>query len=107
MLEELQSLNEITKKRVLVITTIIIMIIIVGIWISYLNGIVAGPAEQAAAQANANAAASAAPIAASAPVKANGPSMWQEVEHWFGSIPDSIANIFQKPSQYTIQPSGN
>ena len=114
MLEELQSLDEKIKKRVLVIATIIIMVIIVGIWISYLNSIVAGPAKQeAAAQASSTAAAGVpapaapSPVATSAPApaQASGPSMWQDIKHWFGSAFASFANIFRKPSQYTIQPN--
>jgi zona occludens toxin (predicted ATPase) len=111
MLEELQSLNQATKKRLLIIATIIIMIIVVGIWISYLNSIVAGPAKQeAAAQANSTAAAAPAasgtapvamPVTVSAQASANGPSVWQNIKNWFGSI----ANIFRNPSQYNIQPN--
>lgn len=96
MLEELQSLDETTKRRLLVIATIIIMVIVVGIWISYLNSIVAGPVAQATSSASV-----AMPTSTPAPAGANGLSIWQNIEHWVSSV----ADIFRKPSQYTIQPN--
>ena len=115
MLEELQSLSETNKKRVLVIGTIIIMIIIIGVWVTYFNSIIVGTAQEAAAQATSTVATSTAPVAiaivptpaasvsASAPTQASGPSIWQDIKNMFGSI----ANIFRKPSQYNIQPQSN
>jgi flagellar basal body-associated protein FliL len=51
MLEELQSLSDGSKKRVLVIATVIIMIIIVGVWVAYFNSIIMGTAQQVATEA--------------------------------------------------------
>jgi hypothetical protein len=111
MLEELQSLSEINKKRVLVISTIIIMIIIIGIWFSYFNSIMGGAAQQVAIQQTASQATSSAPtspapvVAApvAVPAQTNGPSLWQDIKNGFSSF----ANIFRKPSQYDIKPQGN
>lgn len=102
MLEELQSLSEGDKKRVLIIATIVIMIIIIGVWMVYFNSVIMGTAQQAAAGATTANSAASAPVTATPSVaaQANGPSLWQNIENGFGSI----ANVFKKPSQYTIQP---
>ena len=105
MLEELRSLSEKKKKQVIIIATIIIMVIVIGAWATYFNSIIQGTAQQTVAQASSTAPIAAAPVAAptAAPISApaaNGPSIWQNIEHWFGSI----GSILQKPSQYNIQP---
>jgi hypothetical protein len=110
MLEELQSLSDASKKRVLIIATIIIMVIIIGVWVVYFNSIIAGPSQQATVQATSSVAV-ATPIAVpatlptvtSAPAQASGPSLWQNIKNGIGSV----ANIFKKPSQYNIQPQSN
>jgi hypothetical protein len=104
MLEELQSLSDVNKKRILIIATIIIMVIVVSIWISYLNSIVAGPAQQAAQATSTVASAFATDtLPTVTPAQTSGPSIWQNIENWFGSL---LSN-FGKPSQYTIQPQSN
>jgi hypothetical protein len=95
MLEELQSLSETNKKRVLVIATIIIMIIIIGVWVTYFNNIIIGNSSQAASQATSTAVAAPAPVAPPA-----GPGVWQNIENGLRRF----VNIFRKPSQYNIQP---
>jgi len=105
MLEELQSLSDGNKKRILIIATMIIMIIIIGMWVVYFNGVIMGTAEQVATDATTTSAGAVAPtlptvVAPSAPAQANGPSLWQNIENGFGSI----ANVFKKPSHYNIQP---
>ncbi|HEY5221379.1 MAG TPA: hypothetical protein VIJ29_04575 [Candidatus Paceibacterota bacterium] len=108
MLEELRSLSEANKKRVLIIATIIIMVIIIGVWVTYFNSIVIGNSSGAAAQATSTVATSTAPVpiaiapapAASVPTQASGPGVWQDIKNFFSAI----ANIFRKPSQYNIQP---
>jgi flagellar basal body-associated protein FliL len=98
MLEELRSLSEGNKKRILVIATIIIMVIIIGVWVAYFNSIIMGTAQQVTTEAPTSSVATA-PVVA----QANGPSLWQNIKDGFGSI----ANVFKKPSQYTIQPQNN
>lgn len=109
MLEELQSLSEKNKHRILIIATIIIMVIVVSIWLLYVGSIIAGSSQQSASQAaSTNAVAPAAvPVVAPTAMQASGPSMWQNVGNWFGFVFSSIANIFRKPSQYNIQPQNN
>jgi flagellar basal body-associated protein FliL len=108
MLEELRSLSDGDKKRVLVIATIIIMVIIVGVWVAYFNSVIVGTAQQVATEATTTSAVATVPTVVAtvpAPVtaQANGPSLWQNIKNGFGSI----ANVFKKPSQYTIQPQNN
>jgi uncharacterized membrane protein YraQ (UPF0718 family) len=105
MLEELQSLSDGNKKRILVIATVIIMVIIIGVWVAYFNSVIMGTTQPTATEATTSSAV-VAPITttvAPAATQANGPSLWQNIENWF----ESIANIFKKPSQYTVQPQSN
>jgi flagellar basal body-associated protein FliL len=112
MLEELQSMSDRNKKRVLIIATVIIMIIIIGVWVAYFNSVIMGTTQPAATEATTSSAVGAptqtpttTAATATAPVtaQANGPSLWQNIKDWFGSI----ANVFKKPSEYTIQPQSN
>jgi hypothetical protein len=106
MLEELQSLSETKKKQVLIIATIIIMVIVVGVWATYFNGIIQGSSQAAvAAPATSTVAVVATtPVAVAVPTaQASGPSLWQNIKNGFGSI----ADIFKKPSQYTVRPQSN
>ncbi len=103
MLEELQSLSDGNKKRVLIIATVIIMVIIIGVWVTYFNSVIVGTDQSVATEATTTTSAVATPTTtAPAPVtaQANGPSIWQNIKNGFGSI----ANVFKKPSQYNIQP---
>ncbi len=106
MFQELQSLSEANKKRLLVVATIIIMIIVIGVWITYFNSILLGRAAENAAPATTTTGTGAVPIAitpapAPAPAaQASGPGIWQDIENGFAAF----MNIFRKPSQYTIQP---
>jgi len=106
MFEELQSLSQENKKRLLVVGTIIIMAIVVGVWITYFNSILIGSARgntstaSPAATATSTSAASSQTPAASLPAQTNGPGLWQDIKNgfgWFGSL-------FSRPSQYKIQP---
>jgi flagellar basal body-associated protein FliL len=103
MLEELQSLSAASKKRVLVIATIIIMAIVIGVWVVYFNSIIAGTSQQIAVQATSSAAATPAIPTATAAPQASDPGLWQNIKDGFGFI----ANIFKKPSQYNVQPQNN
>jgi hypothetical protein len=43
-LEELQSLDESAKQKILIVATIIIMIVVIYFWVAYFNNIVSGSA---------------------------------------------------------------
>jgi cytoskeletal protein RodZ len=124
-LEEIQSLSDVAKKRVLIISTIIIMVIVVGVWFSYFNNILA-QANHGASEQTASAAATVAPSDEPSPFPAtattttdvaptasanaaapaatpSGPTLWQHIENGF----NWIGNIFKGPSNYTIQPQSN
>ena len=97
MFQELQSLSEARKKQVIIISTIVIMAIVIGIWVTYFNSIIVGSSGQAEQQASS----SIAIAPAAAPAQARGPGLWQDIKNIFGSI----ANIFRSPSQYNIKPN--
>jgi hypothetical protein len=105
-LEELQSMDEGAKKRVLIISTIVIMIIVVGIWLVYFNTIVgmnsAGDVSQATTTTPGAIAIAVVPTT-TIPA-AGGVGLWQNIENGFVSVFRSIANIFSGPSNYKIQP---
>ena len=94
-LEELQSLGNAAKKRVLIISTLVIMVIIVTIWFSYFNGVVASAGQPTIADTSSTVSNGATP--------AKGPSIWQNIEVGMASI----GNIFKGHSDYTIQPQNN
>ena len=109
-LEEIQSLSEGTKKRVLIIATVLIMIIIVGAWAVYFNGVIG------ATSPSGDTSAAAAPVApAPVPIaitaappaitpSASGPGLWQNIRDGFSSFFGFFAGIFSHPSNYSIQP---
>ena len=89
-LDELRSLDEPVKKRVLIISTIIIMIIVLYIWIGYFNSIVASSSQPTVATA----------VATSTGATSQGISFWQNIKNGMANI----ANIVRGPGEYTIQP---
>jgi hypothetical protein len=80
--EELQSLSESTKQRILVVSTIVIMIVVVYVWLGYFNGIVAQAQSQQTQPTS------------------SGNNFWQTVKDDMGNM----VNNFKQPGQYTVQP---
>jgi hypothetical protein len=109
-LEEIQSLSDSTKKRVLIIATMLIMIIVIGVWVTYFNNIVVGaPQSGATAVTTLPTGTTTSPVAIVPPApvatpSASGPGLWQNIESGFSSILHGIAGIFSHPTNYTIQP---
>lgn len=103
MLEELRSLGDARKKQVIIISTIIIMLIVIGIWVTYFNSIIVGSSAQNVDQSSSTVATAPVQIAitpATSSAQASGPGLWQDIKNvfgWFGSL-------FSRPSQYKIQP---
>ena len=92
-LEEIQSLDQATKQKVLIIASASIMAIIVFLWMAYFNTLIGGaPGIAVVSQM-------AAPATVSAP-SASGPSVWQDIAHEF----NAIVNFFKSPRQYEIKP---
>jgi hypothetical protein len=87
-LEEIQSLDESTKRRVGFVVTAVIMVGVVYLWLAYFNGVVASvsPAPVAAGQS-------------------------QQGSSWFAMVGSNMAGaaqwigrLFTSPGQYTIHP---
>ncbi len=95
-LEELQSLDEPTKKKVLIIATAIIMVVVIYFWLMYFNSFVVDTTIT-------NTVATGTPAVA-APAAPAGPGAWQNIEGWFASIGHAISGAFQAPRQYIVQP---
>ena len=100
-IEEIRSLGEPVKHKIMLCATVIIMIVVVYLWIAYFNTIVPNAAPVAAVRA---------PLTASAQ-DTGGPgiiglfadtagSFWQAV---LGGARD-VAGEFKNPKQYTISP---
>jgi hypothetical protein len=83
-LEELQALDESTKRKVVVVATIVIMIGVVYLWSGYFNGLVA---------------------ANGAP--ANEPAATSAGANWLSGAMQGIGQWFKNPGQYTIHPQSS
>lgn len=94
LLNRLQSLDEPTKRKVLVGATAVIMIVVVFVWIAYFNTIVIPSATQAGQASSTTSTAS----AASAPA---GPGFWKGLVAGF----EGIGTMLFHGGHETIQPS--
>ena len=91
-LEGVRSLDEGAKQRLLIVSSVAVMVIVVAIWIFYFNNIIMAPTgDSGVATSTSPAAASPSP---------SGPGFWHTVENDLSGL----ANIFTGGHQY-IQPS--
>lgn len=94
-------MSETRKRQVLVISTIIIMAIVVGVWLSYFNSVVMGGAGTTGGASSASVQSSVsstpAPASSAAPAWSG---IWTRIKDGMSSI----GRMFSGPSQYTIQP---
>jgi len=90
-LEYLQSLDEPTKKKVLVISTALIMIVVVYFWLAYFNNLIAGITQPQ-------------PVAAATADTTSGPSGLAYVGAEFMGAVKGFIGIFRGPHDYIIQP---
>jgi hypothetical protein len=90
--EGLQSLSESMKQRILVVSTIVIMVVVVYVWLGYFNGIVANnsQSDQTIAQS----------VPQQTEPAASGPNFWQKMESGMANI----VGVFKQPGQYNVQP---
>lgn len=110
-LETLQSLDEATKQKVIIVATSIIMVVIVYFWLMYFNNLVAGVgqvAQQPAAN-SAPAAATTAPTvtvtpAPAAPAAPAGPGIFARIASGFAAMGQWFVNLFRAPRQYIVKP---
>ena len=94
-IEELQALDHDAKKKVLVISTIVVMVVVMSVWSLYFNNIVNSASQSVVLNVSST--------ASNGGVPANGPSIWQNIETGVSSI----GNIFNGHSDYKIQPQSN
>jgi hypothetical protein len=95
-LGRLQSLDEPTKKRVLIISTIVIMAIVIYFWLAYFNNLITGIAEQSQAPVVPQVPASQAP---------EGPGMWQNIYDGIANVFRGFTDVLRAPRQYLIKPN--
>ena len=104
-IEYLQTLPEPSKKRVLIITTAVIMALVIYFWLSYFNNIIAG------ANLSTMTAENSAPSAEIAPQPAGAAGIWQRLGNSMAYISGAFANaehalvgFFESQGQYSVQP---
>lgn len=97
-LERLQSADEATKKRWLIVSAAVIMAIVIYVWLAYFNNLVAGFSE------------SGQPVQADSGGE-GGVTFWQTMKnglsvtfHGFTSGLHGLGNILQAPREYIINP---
>jgi len=98
-LEQLQSLDEPMKKKVLVVSTAVIMVIVVYFWLAYFNTLIAGISNQPPVAVNADAGGSA--PAAAAPA---GPNMLQRMGNGLAAMYTDFKDILRGEKEYDIKP---
>jgi hypothetical protein len=96
--EQLQSLDERTKTKVLIVATAIAMIVVIYVWLAYFNNLIAGVAQPA-------------PMADASGAATEGAGVWQSMQNAAGflygkciGVLHALGNILQAPRQYIIQP---
>ena len=96
-IQRLQALDDPRKQKVLIGTSIVIMVIVIYLWLAYFNGIVAGGAGQPQVVVNDDSAAT------TAPTTSNAPSFWDQAKQQLGDIYKTFSN----PGQYQINGQGH
>ncbi|HVM76564.1 MAG TPA: hypothetical protein VMU07_00150 [Candidatus Paceibacterota bacterium] len=121
-IEQLQNLDEPMKRRVLVASTVVVMIAVVYVWAGYFNSIVTNNRGQLATEAavaelnGTSSIATGIPIATGASSQAataqNIPGFWQQIGSGFAGLYHKMVNGFEgignslgEPKQYTITPN--
>lgn len=100
-IEELQSLGEPTKRKILIGATAVIMVAVVYLWLGYFNGLVAASSQT--------------PIVAAQDSQSGGSATQAQVQPqqgvgaiiggFFSNIIGDFRHLFQSPGQYNINPS--
>jgi hypothetical protein len=110
VLEKLQSLDESTKKRILIIATAIIMVVVVYFWLAYFNNLVASigqPATVAESSGDLQASMSTAPTAAVAGDAGFWGNMGNGMAFMYGQtikMLHGLGSILDAPRQYIVAP---
>ena len=96
-LKELQSLDAPAKNRVLIISTVVIMIVVLFVWLAYFNSIVIPSAAQTATSTSTTTTVPVASAQTSSAQASSGQGFWKNLEGGF-------VNLFHGGRE-TIQPS--
>lgn len=120
--EELRSLDEPTKTKILVVATVLIMVVVVYFWLAYFNGLIAGSqaggnavgaatAEPAQPSVPTTPTTSAPPATAAEQPTSNVPGFWQNAANGtaflyaqFMNVMRGLGSILAGPRQYLIKP---
>lgn len=88
ILEEFQSFDERTKRKIIIVATAVIMLVVIYFWVLSFHALVGSVAtdEQTA------------PASTSV-------GFFQSVENGFTDLVHDITGLFQSPRQYIVQPS--
>jgi hypothetical protein len=91
-LEEIQAFDESVKRKILVVATVVVMIVVAYAWVGYFNGLVAESSQQQATGTATQTAASGA--------ESGGYNFWQSMKSGMADI----VNTFRGPGRYTVTP---
>ncbi|MDE2019907.1 MAG: hypothetical protein KGJ13_06215 [Patescibacteria group bacterium] len=98
--EELQALDEPTKTKILVISTIIIMAIVIYFWLGYFNSVISGAQTAPMADVSNGQQTTGNQRATSTPA----PTVFQSITNGFAAVVQSFEGIFRQPKKYEINP---
>ncbi len=91
LLRKIQSLDENSKRKVLVVSTVVIMAIVVFVWLAYFNSIVMPVGSGAADTSLATAPSSATTSTAQSP---SGPGFWHTIGNGFSTAWEGFTGMF-------------
>lgn len=94
-IEQLQSLNEPKKTKVLVVATIIVMAVVVYFWLGYFSSIVSSVPQPAVAAQDQSA-----PMAQ----QQAEPGFFQRMGSGMAAMVRAFGNILEAPRKYIVQP---
>ncbi len=99
-LEQLQSLDPQTKKKVLVTTTVIVLVLVTYVWLGYFNNIIADVSASSVADVSAG------------PASAQSEGLWGRMQSGaafvYGEVNGALQDLFGlfgAPKQYTVTPN--
>lgn len=99
-LEKLQSADEATKKRWMVLTVAVIMALVIYVWLAYFNNLIAG-FSSGQAQSVASSAAEPASSGSFLETAKNGLASLYQI---FSDKIHSLGQVLQSPREYIIKP---
>ncbi len=98
-LEELQSLDEPTKRIVMIVLTVVIMVVVIYVWLAYFNNLLASVGQPQVADNGASTGTAGGNLVDAV---RNGTAF---IYGSFVNAVHALSNVFQTPRQYIIRPS--